>query len=207
MTTMFVLWLVGRLLQQQPQRAVSTVDEGAPPLSLPQGCLSSAQKVPRSDVIGEKRGSRGKRRRREAPKRSSTSPSLRTVSRDQASASPSTQTDFPMRSDAPHPTRWMTAAIGKSVKQTRLLLALMTTQHDHLHHCHFFSLDYTGKLSSIIKNVTWLTSNCPGFTLLIQQQMLFSVALLYSSNFKYPLSFSHSVSSQYPRILLLASKK
>lgn len=108
MTTMFVLWLVGRLLQQQqPQRAVNTVEEGTPPLSLPQGCLSSAQKVPRNDVTGEKRGSRGKRRRRrrEKPKISSTSLSLRTAWRDQASASLSTQTDFPMRSDAPHPTR------------------------------------------------------------------------------------------------------
>lgn len=119
MTTMFVLWLVGRLLQQQLQRVVSTVEEGAPPLSLPQGCLSSAPKVPRSDVTGAKRGSRGKRRRREEPKISSTNLSLRTVSRGQASASPSTQTDFPMRSDAPHPTRWMTAVIVKSVKQTQ----------------------------------------------------------------------------------------
>lgn len=79
MTTVFVLWLVGRLLRQQPRRAESTAGEGAPPPSLPRGRLSSAQKVPRSDATGGRRGSRGRRRRRGGPETSSTSLSLRTA--------------------------------------------------------------------------------------------------------------------------------
>lgn len=107
MPTVFVLWLGSRLLRQQPQRAVSTVGEEASPLSLHQGHLSSAQKVPRNDATGGRRGSRGRKKRREGPEISSTSLSLRTASRDPVSASPSMQIDFLMKRDAPHPTRWI----------------------------------------------------------------------------------------------------